>query len=52
MQVSNFEAVDYEHTVYVNGQQAGFFRGGYFRHTLDITQYLAKSNATSKTNEL
>lgn len=50
--VLNFEAVDYEHTVYINGQQAGFFRGGYFRHSLDITQYLRRSNGTSGTHEL
>lgn len=48
----NFEAVDYEHTVYINGQQAGFFRGGYFRHTLDITQYLRQSNRTGGKHEL
>lgn len=48
----NFEAVDYEHTVYIDGQQAGFFRGGYFRHTLDITQYLGSSNQTSGSHEL
>lgn len=29
----HFEAVDYEHTVWVNGQEAGSFTGGYFRHT-------------------
>lgn len=48
----SFEAVDYEHTVYINGNQAGFFRGGYYRHMLDITQYLGSSNATSGKNEL
>ncbi|KAJ4394450.1 hypothetical protein N0V93_003668 [Gnomoniopsis smithogilvyi] len=48
----NFEAVDYEHTVYIDGQQAGFFRGGYFRHTLDITQYLRQSNGTGGRHEL
>lgn len=36
----HFEAVDYESTVFVNGQQAGFFRGGYFRNTIDVTRYL------------
>lgn len=36
----HFEAIDYESTVFVNGQQAGFFRGGYFRNTIDVTQYL------------
>lgn len=34
----NFEAVDYEATVFVNGRQVGFNRGGYFRFTLDITE--------------
>lgn len=33
----NFGAVDYEATVYVNGQQAGFNRGGYFKFTVDVT---------------
>lgn len=46
--VLNFEAVDYEHTVFVNGQQAGFFRGGYFRHSIDVTSYLRPNG----TNEL
>lgn len=50
--ILNFEAVDYEHTVYIDGQQAGFFRGGYFRHSLDITQYLRRSNSTSGKHEL
>lgn len=44
----HFEAVDYESTVFVNGQQAGFFRGGYFRNTIDVTQYLSFSG----TNEV
>lgn len=41
-----FEAVDYEATVYVNGQQVGFNRGGYFRFSLDVTQHvkLGESN--------
>lgn len=46
--VLNFEAVDYEHTVYINGQEVSFFRGGYFRHSIDVTQYLSKNG----TNEL
>ena len=33
----NFEAVDYEATVFLNGEQVGFHRGGYFRFTMDIT---------------
>ncbi|KAJ5014305.1 hypothetical protein K4K57_001609 [Colletotrichum sp. SAR 10_99] len=36
----NFEAVDYEATVFINGQRAGFHRGGYFRYTVDATQYI------------
>lgn len=36
----HFEAVDYQSTVFVNGEQAGFFTGGYFRNTIDVTQYL------------
>ncbi|KAH8679064.1 putative hydrolase [Tricladium varicosporioides] len=36
----NFEAVDYEATVFINGKQAGFHRGGYFHFTIDATNYL------------
>lgn len=36
----NFGAVDYEATVFVNGQKAAFHRGGYFRFTVDVTKYL------------
>ncbi|PWY89655.1 hydrolase [Aspergillus sclerotioniger CBS 115572] len=36
----NFGAVDYEATVFINGQQAGFHRGGYFQFTVDITQFV------------
>jgi len=36
----NFDAVDYEATVFVNGKKAGFHRGGYFRFALDITQHV------------
>lgn len=36
----NFGAIDYEATVFVNGKKAGFHRGGYFRFTLDVTEYL------------
>lgn len=38
----NFGAVDYEATVFVNGQKAGFHRGGYFRFTVDVTKYLKR----------
>ncbi|KAK3686377.1 hypothetical protein LTR37_019887 [Vermiconidia calcicola] len=43
----NFGAVDYEATVFVNGQEAGFNRGGYHAFSLDITDFLI-----SGTNEL
>lgn len=36
----NFDAVDYEATVFVNGKKAGFHRGGYFRFTVDVTRLL------------
>ncbi|KAJ6187559.1 Glycoside hydrolase family 2 N-terminal [Penicillium mononematosum] len=36
----NFGAVDYEATVFINGQNAGFNRGGYFRFVVDVTKYL------------
>lgn len=36
----SFGAVDYEATVFVNGQKAAFHRGGYFRFTVDVTKYL------------
>ncbi|KAF9871424.1 glycosyl hydrolase family [Colletotrichum karsti] len=39
----NFEAVDYEATVFINGQNAGFHRGGYFRFTVDATTYINRS---------
>ncbi|TKA66307.1 hypothetical protein B0A55_10055 [Friedmanniomyces simplex] len=41
-------AVDYEATVFVNGQNATFHRGGYFAFTVDITDYLHVND----TNEL
>jgi hypothetical protein len=44
----NFEAVDYEATVYVNGAEVGFNRGGYSRFTLDITENII----SDKANEL
>lgn len=33
----HFEAVDYEATVFLNGNKVGFNRGGYFRFSVDIT---------------
>jgi len=43
----NFAAVDYEATIYLNGQQVGFNRGGYFHFTLDVTDSV-KLNATNE----
>lgn len=40
----NFESVDYEATVFLNGQRVGFHRGGYFAFTLDITNYLSSGS--------
>ncbi|KAI1641762.1 glycoside hydrolase family 2 protein [Daldinia loculata] len=36
----NFEAVDHEATVYVNGDMVGTHRGGYWHFNFDITKYL------------
>ncbi|KAI7437763.1 hypothetical protein KC336_g3100 [Hortaea werneckii] len=44
----NFGAIDYEATIFVNGQNASFHRGGYFAFTVDVTDYLA----TNGTNDL
>lgn len=44
----NFGAVDYEAWVYINGQYAGFNRGGYFHFTVDVTDHLS----TNGTNDL
>ncbi|KAK4127013.1 glycoside hydrolase family 2 protein [Parathielavia appendiculata] len=41
----NFEAVDYEATVYVNGAEVGTNRGGYHRFTLDITSNIVRDGA-------
>jgi beta-galactosidase/beta-glucuronidase len=35
--ILNFEAVDYEAVVFVNGAKVGSHTGGYFRFALDIT---------------
>ena len=35
----NFGAVDYEATVFINGQKVGFNRGGYFKFTVDVAKY-------------
>ncbi|KAH7030735.1 glycoside hydrolase superfamily [Microdochium trichocladiopsis] len=42
----NFEAVDYEATVYINGKEAGFHRGGYWRFTIDATDLIVSGNNT------
>lgn len=39
----NFEAVDYESTVWVNGMLVGSHKGGFDRFTFDITVYLKES---------
>ncbi|GAB1213315.1 hypothetical protein ATERTT37_002464 [Aspergillus terreus] len=36
----NFGAVDYEATVFINGKQAGFHRGGYFHFAVDASEYV------------
>jgi beta-galactosidase/beta-glucuronidase len=36
----NFGAVDYEATVFVNGQNVTFHRGGYSAFSVDVTDYL------------
>ena len=36
----HFGAVDYEATVYINGQEAGFHKGGFDAFSIDITDYL------------
>ncbi|KAF2133711.1 glycoside hydrolase family 2 protein [Dothidotthia symphoricarpi CBS 119687] len=46
--VLNFGAVDYQASVFVNGQQAGTHTGGYFEFSFDVTNYLSANG----TNEL
>ena len=41
----NFGAVDYEATIYINGKQAGFNRGGYYAFTVDATDYVSFNGA-------
>ncbi|KAK4461209.1 beta-galactosidase [Cladorrhinum samala] len=38
----NFEAVDYEATVFINGVQVGSNRGGYFRFSLDVSAHIKR----------
>ncbi|KAI0470648.1 glycoside hydrolase family 2 protein [Xylariaceae sp. FL0804] len=44
--VLNFDSVDYEATVFVNGRAAGRHVGGYFRFSLDVTDYLVAGSNT------
>lgn len=44
----NFGAVDYEATIFINGQMANFHRGGYFEFSVDATPFLSPGG----TNEL
>ena len=41
----NFDAVDYEATVFVNGYNVTFNRGGYFAFSVDITEHLEAGGA-------
>ncbi|KAL7623558.1 hypothetical protein AAE478_007241 [Parahypoxylon ruwenzoriense] len=43
----NFEAVDYEATVYVNGDPVGTHVGGYWHFNFDITKYLSPEGANT-----
>lgn len=38
--ILHFGAVDYQATVYVNGQKAGVHKGGYISFSMEITDYL------------
>ena len=38
--IMNFGAVDYECTLFVNGNKAGTHRGGYISFAFDITEFL------------
>ncbi|KAF2799815.1 glycoside hydrolase family 2 protein [Melanomma pulvis-pyrius CBS 109.77] len=46
--ILNFGAVDYEATVFINGNQTTFHRGGYWSFNVDVTDYLSANG----TNEL
>lgn len=41
--ILNFEACDWETTVWVDGKEAGKHRGGYDPFSIDITEYLGKN---------
>jgi len=38
--IANFGAVDYEATIYVNGEKVGTHAGGYISFSMDITKFL------------
>lgn len=38
--ILNFGAVDYEATVFINGQQVSFHRGGYSKFSIDVSKHL------------
>lgn len=42
--ILHFGAVDYSATVYVNGKQCGFHKGGYVSFEIDITEYVFAGN--------
>lgn len=48
----NFGAIDYEATVYVNGEQVGQHRGGYDSFSFDITANLKDILNDGETNKL
>lgn len=43
----NFEAVDYQATVFINGQNINTHTGGYWHFTVDVTDFV-KPNITNK----
>ncbi|KAK4077471.1 CAZyme family GH2 [Trichoderma aggressivum f. europaeum] len=47
--ILNFEAVDYQAVVFVNGARAGTHTGGYFRFGVDITQFVKFGDDNSVT---
>ncbi|KAL4925970.1 putative hydrolase [Aspergillus undulatus] len=45
--ILNFGAVDNEATVFVNGENVAFHRGGYFEFSVDVTEYI-RFNGTNE----
>ncbi|KAF9038327.1 glycoside hydrolase family 2 protein [Hymenopellis radicata] len=43
--ILHFAAVDYETTVFVNGEQVGTHTGGYDKFSFDVTSYIDKSTS-------